>query len=152
MKFPHAVAASALLKDHFKVGLGALGTNSSRITTRDTRKITGSVNIEAAQREVSGQHAAWDYGIGFAPSKDDIVIWVEIHSADTRHVQVVLDKLDSLLSLLEAHAPTLGALPRRFVWLATGAVYISPNSPEKRRLESRGMLLRSKRLNLESVL
>jgi hypothetical protein len=41
---------------------------------------------------------------------------------------------------------------QRFVWLPAGAVYITPDSKERRRLNSSGLLLKSKRLDLGSVL
>jgi hypothetical protein len=110
------------------------------------------VNVEDAQRSISDQGSTWDYGIGITAPGDDVVIWVEVHSADSRHVQSVLDKLTSLLSFLRTHATALNALPKRFVWLATGAVYITPDSNERRRLNSCGLLLKSKRLDLGSVL
>jgi hypothetical protein len=149
--FPGAIHACAQLRNHFDLGLGALGADRVRVAIRNTRLISGSVNIENAQKETAGHANAWDYGIGISATDDDKVVWLEVHSANSLHVQTVLDKLDSLLTLLKNYAPDLNLLPRRFVWLATGAVYIPPNSRERRRLELHKLLLRSKRVDLDSV-
>jgi hypothetical protein len=150
--FANAVGACLPLRDHYRAGLGALGGDRRRVTIEDTRRISGSVNVEQAQLQTSNEDHTWDYGVGIAAGTDDFAIWIEVHSADSLHVELVLYKLQSLIVLLRDHAPELNALPTRFVWLATGAVYISPNSNERRRLNSKGLLLRSKQLDLGSVL
>lgn len=152
MTFPDAVDASARLRTHFRAGLGALGGDRRRVTMKNPRLISGSVNVEAAQRMIAHQDATWDYGIGITAAEDDVVVWLEVHSANSRHVDAVLAKLESLTTLLRDDAPALNAMPKRFIWLATDKVYISPGSTERRRINNRGLLLRSKVLDLGSVL
>ncbi len=152
MTFRQAVAACPQLRDHYRQGLGGLGGDRNRVTINNGRLIKGSVNVEMAQRQAGGEGHTWDYGVGVATAGDDLAIWIEVHSANSTHVQLVLDKLQSLITLLLNHAPELNALPKRFVWLATGAVYIAPDSRERRRLNSRGVILRSKQLDLQSLL
>jgi len=113
--------------------------------------ILGSLCVEAAQQEISSQEHTWDYGIGLRPG-DEVVIWLEVHSANNSHVQAILDKLDSLIKFLGEHAAEMSKFPRRYVWLATKGVGIAPASRERRRLNARGIILKSKRLDLESVL
>lgn len=153
MTFPRAVAACPRLSGHFSRGLGALRRlDRGRVTMTNTRLINASVNVEDAQREAGGQDPTWDYGIGISAPGDDVAIWVEVHSADSHHVQSVLNKLDALLKFLKKEAPDLNSLPGRYVWLATGRVHIAPDSRERRRLNSRGLVLRSKQFDLQSVL
>ena len=152
MRFREAVEACQALRAHYRTGLTALEGYSARVTIRDTRLIAGSVNIERAQREANGQSHTWDYGIGITARSDDLLVWLEIHSANSLHVQDVIDKLDSLLAFVQEHAPELSRMRSQFVWLATGSVYIPPGSRERRRLNARGVLLRSKQLHLQSLL
>lgn len=151
MTFPEAVEACPPMRLHLRNGLGALESNRARVTIKDTRKISGSVNIETAQRRASAQNHTWDYGIGVRDLPDDLVVWLEVHSANSLHVQSVIDKLDSLLEFLQRHAPHFNEMPQFFVWLATRGVYIAPNSKERRLLNARGLLLRSQRLDLDSL-
>jgi hypothetical protein len=113
--------------------------------------ILGSLNVEAAQQAISRQEHTWDYGIGVSRAEHQIVIWLEVHSADPSHVAIMLDKLQSLLTFLHNHGKALQTLPARYIWLATKGVGISPASRERRRLNARGIILRSKRLDLHSV-
>jgi hypothetical protein len=80
----------------------------------------------------------------------DVAVWIEVHPANSSHLQPVLEKLDSLLAILQ-QAPALNSMPRRFVWLATGRVWIREGSQEHRRLTGRGLLLKSRSLDLDSV-
>ena len=150
MTFAQALESCPRLKPHAREGLRALGNNRSRVTTTHTRLIRGSIDVEAAQRAISGQYT-WDYGIGFAAESGELAIWVEVHPANSLHVGIILDKLQSLLEFLTEHAPGMRRLPPRYVWLATKGVGIAPDSRERRRLNARGVILRSKQLDLESV-
>ncbi len=152
MSFLRAVEASPTLRGKCAEGLGALGANRSRVNATNPRSILGSVNVEAAQREIDPQGHTWDYGIGLAADQNEIVIWVEVHSADASHIQIIIDKLESLRRFLAEYAAQLRRFPTRYVWLATRGVGISAASRERRRLNDRGIVLRSKRLHLESVL
>jgi hypothetical protein len=150
MTFPEAVKVCKLLRDHLKVGLAALEGDRGRVTINDTSLISGSVNVEKAAQ--AAQEPAWDYGIGITAAKNDVVIWVEVHPANSRHVRPVLNKLDWLIAFLRNHASHLNAMPKRFIWLATKGVYLPPNSRERKMLSNRGLRLESKRLDLGSVL
>ena len=151
MTFAEALDSCPRLKEHYRAGLGALSSDRSRVTIRDTRRILGSVDVEAAQQEISGQAHTWDYGIGLRHG-GEVVIWLEVHSANNSHVQAILDKLDSLINFLREHAAEMSRFPRIYVWLATRGVGIAPASRERRRLNARGIILKSQRLDLESVL
>jgi len=80
------------------------------------------------------------------------MVWIEVHSANSEHVQIILDKFSSLMALLREHAPDLNRLPRVFVWLATGTVYLPPNSSVRRRISGSGIQLKSGRLALDALI
>jgi hypothetical protein len=151
MTFAQAVESYPRLQPHYHTGLGALGGNRTRVRMRDARRIIGSLDIEAAQHEVSAGSPAWDYGIGVRSNRSDVVIWLEVHPADSSHVEKMIEKFQSLAAFLKEYTPDFLRLSRRYVWLATRRVGIAPASRERRRLNALGIQLRSKRLDLDSV-
>src|SRR5690242_13017461 len=119
MSFQHALDASPALASVYRAGLGALGGNRSRVHANNPRALLGSMNVEDAQREIDPQGPTWDYGIGVARDGEEVVVWVEVHSADALHIQMMISKLDALLQFLTAYAPEFRRLEARYVWLAT---------------------------------
>jgi hypothetical protein len=92
------------------------------------------------------QAPTWDFAIGYQTDPNDHVYFIEIHSADSNHAQPILNKFNSLVSFLAAHAPTLRQLPKQFIWLATGPVTLKPQS--LRRCREAGILVRSSPLTI----
>lgn len=95
----------------------------------------------------------WDYGLGFRQlNGQEVAIWIEVHTASTTEVSVVLRKHAWLRGWLRDEAPALDELTQqggRFVWLATEAgVHIQANSPQARRLRQAGLDLPRRRLGL----
>jgi hypothetical protein len=157
MTFEEAVGtAPAPVCDAYQPGKQALkGDHSNQVTCQDTRRFTGSVDLEAAlmQDSAKAQSHLWDYGLGFRqPSGQEVAIWIEVHTASTTEVSVVLRKHAWLRGWLRDEAPALNALTQRggrFVWLATEAgVHIQANSPQARRLRQAGLDLPRHRLEL----
>lgn len=149
MSFRKAVELCGRLE--YCAGLEALGSERSRVESRNTRDITGSVNIEAAQHSISRNARTWDYGIGFRSVNHEVAVWVEVHSANSRHVGIILEKFASLEQFLCDHATALGAMPRRVIWLATDAVALPPNSAERRKLNQSGIQLHSRKVHLDRL-
>ena len=152
MSFSRAVERLPKIRAVYSTGLGALGSNRTRVHASNPRLILGSLNIEAAQRRIDPRSNTWDYGVGVASDRRELIVWIEVHPANALHVQIIIDKLDSLRSFLCRHAEQLQAFEPRYVWLATRGVAIRPGSQERRRLDGRGIMLRAQRLQLESVL
>ena len=90
--------------------------------------------------------------MGLAADRNEIIVWIEVHPAGALHIRIIFDKLDSLRRFLAEHARQLQGFEARYVWLATRSVAIRPGSRERRRLDGRGIILRSQLLQLESVL
>jgi hypothetical protein len=76
-----------------------------------------------------------------------VVWWVEVHPANGNHVAEVLRKLEWLKVYLNGSGG-LGGLERRYRWIATGAVAISPQSRQARLLSQAGLGMPKKRLKL----
>jgi len=142
MKFQSAVKATPALASALKEGLQALQQiDRGRIECKNPRILAGSVNVDAALKETLSNAPRWDYGIGVhIDKKNDRVIWIEVHPASSRHINDILSKLQWLKSWLKTEAPQLYALPREFVWIASGAAAIQPGSPQRKKLAEYGLI------------
>ena len=119
-----------------------------RVTCGDSRRLTGSIDLDKAlEREPGYANAArWDYGVGYRPRNGpEQAVWVEVHSATTREVSAVLRKLQGLRDWLNGNAAQLmrmtnaSAEDRRYVWIASASVRIPGNSPQARLLNMSGI-------------
>ncbi|MCH8486373.1 MAG: hypothetical protein LAT75_05870 [Candidatus Cyclonatronum sp.] len=138
MSFEQAVYNTETLGSCMERGLQALGPNSVKIKAEIPRQIDGSVDLDSC---VSGNYpndSRWDYIIGY----NGEAYFIEVHPAQSAHVNEVIKKLDWLKSWLNAHAPELNrikAADRPFRWVATSNVHIIKGSPQALRLAQSGL-------------
>ena len=150
-KFIGAVDQCAHLAGLARPGKSALTRDhASQLDCADSSRWSGSLDIDAALRLV-GEHARanrWDYGVGYVdPAGIERAVWIEVHSAETSEVAVVIRKLRWLKDYLATHALTLRQLTlagddaqvARYVWIASGRYNIPPNSPQLRSLATAGL-------------
>lgn len=140
--FKSAVMATPAVSSHYKRGLqGLRPVDRERISTQNPQRLSGSVNLDAAIDQPN--NPVWDYGVGYRPSgahsHHDDVYWVEVHPANSRHVNDVIAKLNWLKEWLKRDAPRLRLLGATFVWVASGAVALPPKSPKRRVIASYGI-------------
>jgi hypothetical protein len=144
MRFQAAVANSNDVRDCYRVGLQAIMEGDrNRLSCRHTRKISGSLHLDAAVAELYPNAARWDYGIGIkkTESKDE-AIWVEVHPADANQVQKLIDKLTWLKNWLDNRAMDLMSITERdlpYIWVSSGRVSFQQTSPQARRLALAGI-------------
>jgi hypothetical protein len=139
VSFQHAIHA-ALGTAAFCPGLQALRpADRPRVRAAQPRDLRGSADIDAALQASLPNAPRWDYAIATRQNAADKVYWAEVHPAQTSEVGAVLAKLQWLRSWLRSSAPALAALPGEFVWIATAAVNILPNSPQARALAQSGL-------------
>jgi hypothetical protein len=150
MQFKQAVANVQSLEQAYLPGLQAISrADRGRISCRDSHMVTGSVNLDRALAATLPDDPRWDYGIGvMVRTTSETAIWVEIHPASSHHIDEVLHKLDWLKNWLWTHAPQLNAMPREFVWIASGQVALQANSPQRRKLAAKGLRFAGSRLHL----
>jgi hypothetical protein len=93
MTFRAAVASTpGLGAAALRPGLQALGAHSHRVRCGDTRRLRGSVDVDATLA-VSDPHShRWDFAVGHEEAGADRVYWIEVHEASPHGVAVVLDK------------------------------------------------------------
>jgi hypothetical protein len=153
MVFKEAVSKTKELSDAYFPGLQALEeTDRNRIRCKNTRRLLGSFNLEKSLRRRYIGKPIWDYGIGWhAPRKSECAIWIEVHSADSGHVEDVLKKVKWLKNWLHVKAPSLNDITYEngFVWIASGAVSLSNTSRQARQLANEGVSFPRKALVLK---
>jgi hypothetical protein len=159
--FEEAVrSASAPVSGAYRKGKQAIaGEHREQIRCSDTRRLTGSVDLDAALGEVAEFRDAnrWDYGLGFREKAGhEVAVWVEVHPANPGEVRVVLRKLQWLKDWLSDGAAGLALLSQResanghFHWLATDTgTSIPPTSREARLLAQQGLRIPRRTLTLE---
>lgn len=86
--FKQAVENTQDIKNGFHNGLQALGANAKQVSATDTKKLEGSVDIDACTKELYPQDARWDYAIGY----EGKVYFLEIHPANTSNVKEMIKK------------------------------------------------------------
>jgi hypothetical protein len=111
------------------------------VTAEDSRRLTGSVDLDTTLQEKYPQDNRWDYGIGHRPTnrKDEMIYWIEVHSASAGQIKVVLAKLQWLKAWLGSSAQRLKVLHREFIWVSTGKTSFTSTSPQLKQFAQLGL-------------
>jgi len=151
--FKQAVNATPNLTGKWKAGLQALrAEDKSHINAANTRAITGSVDVDTALMQIPKHSQAnrWDFAIGYqhADRKTECIYWVELHTASTSQVDVVLAKLRWLVRWLKGDGKALDKdnFERDFVWVSSGDTHYSLNSSQRRTIADLGLRQTGSRL------
>ena len=82
------------VRGNFQTGLKAVrGTERQKIIVPDTRKISGSLDIDTLTQTKYPADNRWDYAIEY----DQETFFIEVHPGSTSDVATVLAKLDEFL-------------------------------------------------------
>ncbi len=140
--FKDVVSNTSDISQGYKAGLTALGKYSSKIVVQKNVTVEGSVDIDTTTVALYPRDNRWDYVIGF----NGKVIFVEIHSASTSEVDVVLKKLDWLKNWLNSKASELARLraAEPYYWVQSKNFQILKHTPQYRRAVQKGILPVSK--------
>jgi len=140
MSFKQAVEATPDVATGYKTGLTALGTHKSKISVTDTRLLHGSIDIDDCTRAKYPEENRWDYAFAY---KDE-VIFIEVHTANTREVKTVLKKLQWLKVWLNQQAPEINKLKTKkrppFYWIQSNGFAIPKTSPQFRLVKASGLV------------
>ena len=119
MNFTDAVRSTPEIAQCLRNGLQAFRGNSGKVAVRETRDLTGSVDIDACLARCYPNAPRWDYVFGYR----DRIYYVEVHPADnTRKVGEVTAKLQWLKQWRELSAKNLEGLESQstYHWISTG--------------------------------
>lgn len=151
MRFVDAVRATRELSERYRLGVQALTeADRNHLEYEDSRRLTGSVNLEEALRPSLPHDPIWDYGIGWRTSEaSECAVWVEVHPASSSHVGCVIGKVDWLKKWLRTSAPELKSITRReYVWIASGRVALQRGSRQAHQLAMAGVSFPRERFRL----
>ena len=119
MSFADVIQSIPEIAQGLKKGLQALGGNSNKIEVRETRSLTGSVDIDTCLTNRYPNAPRWDYVFGYK----DQIYYVEIHSAgSTGEVKTVVAKLMWLKQWRKLTAKNLEDLANQstYHWVSSG--------------------------------
>lgn len=140
--FKEAVENTPDIKDYYRPGLQAVkGSERKMISPEDTKKLSGSVDIDSALKAHNQNEARWDYTIGY----EDKAYFVEVHPANTSEVDTVIKKVEWLKDWLNKKASKLKSIGQPpYYWIPSGKYAISKGSPQEKKLSQNGIRIQSK--------
>ncbi len=143
MRFKEAVESTPGLEQAYQPGLQAIKRGDHcHISCHDSRMVTGSVDLDSALATTRPNDPRWDYGVGVASrTRSETIVWIEIHPADSHHVDEVLRKYNWLKDWLRS-APRLKTMSGKCLecfWIASGPVALQRHSPQLRKLKGQGL-------------
>jgi len=132
-----ALRLDSPLRPRVKDGLGAV-TNAHRIYFHETVRASfaDSLDIDDALREGREQENRWDYLLGHGPTKQ--VFGVEPHSAANSEISTVINKRLAARRQLQDHLCD-GKVVVKWLWVASGKVYLMPMEKAILRLAQNGI-------------
>ena len=90
---------------------------------QDTRRLTGSADVDTALQPIEPNANRWDFAIGYqhANRKDEFIYWVETNTGSDDQIKVVLKKLEWLKGWLRGGGKLLDKFEREIVWIPSSA-------------------------------
>ncbi len=125
--FKAVIEETTEVSNCFEEGLKGLGKYSNKVELADPKKCEGSVDIDACVAKYYPNESRWDYVFGYKGE----AFFIEVHSADTSEVGVVLKKLQWLKNWLNSQAPELNKIKAKgqtFYWIQSKGNHILKNS------------------------
>lgn len=152
MTFRQAVESTPSTANAYRNGLRALITvDRTRISIKDTRRLTGSVNLDITFAVARPNDARWDYGIGwkYNDNSPERIAWVEVHPMrSTANLAEVENKLAWLQNWLAGDGRRLEKYDREFVCISSGESSFTAASPQLKKLAQRGLRTVGRHLKL----
>lgn len=142
MTVQEAVKKTKGLESVWQEGLQALRPEDKpHVQAENTRALRGSVDIDAAYQKVEPNANRWDFAIAYQHTnrKEEVIYWVELHTASDSQVKVVIKKVQWLLAWLKKSGKKLSAFERDILWLSSGATKISPTAPQRKQMAQAGL-------------
>ena len=138
MTFKEAVEATPDVANGYQSGLNAIENKyRNRIQVSNTRLLNGSVDIDSCTTCLYPNDNRWDYAFSY----NQKVYFMEVHSANTHEVSVVLSKLKWLKDWLVQHAPDINKLkaPQPYFWIQSKGFAVLPTSPQYKNMVQKGL-------------
>lgn len=141
------------LQGWWQAGLEALrAEDKPHIEAEDTRKLTGSLNIDKALERLHPHATRWDFAIGYKHANRDaeVVYWTELHSAHDSQVKKVIAKAEWLRVWLKGDGRPLNAFERDIVWVSSGPTRMQLTGPQRKQMAVAGLIHVGGRLRIRN--
>ncbi|MBC7411666.1 MAG: hypothetical protein H7331_04345 [Bacteroidia bacterium] len=135
--FEEAVKATKDIKTGYNTGLQAFGKDSDKIKLKNTTLIQGSVNLDKCLESKYPNDNRWDYCFAYTSK----VYFIEVHTANTREVRTMLNKLKALKDWLNTSAPHINKLKAKqpYFWVQSNKFNIPKGSSQYRQIITQGL-------------
>lgn len=134
LTYEEAVKVTPDVSTGYRKGVEAFGEYKSKIKVPDSKKINGSLDIDAMTVELYPETNRWDYAICY----DSEVFYIEIHPACTSEVSKMLKKLNWLKSWLVTKAPAIDKLTTKtkqpYYWIQSSNCKIPTHMPQYKQI------------------
>lgn len=134
LTFEEAVKATPDVSTGYREGIEAFGEYRAKIKVPDSKKINGSLDIDAMTVKLYPDSNRWDYAICY----DGEVFYIEIHSAITSEVSKMIKKLRWLKSWLVEKAPEINKLTAKtrqpYYWVQSSGCNIPKHMPQYKQI------------------
>jgi len=137
--FQQAVKQTSDVAAGFQTRLKALGKYHTKIQVTDGSLLNGSIDIDDCTKKKYPDENRWDYALAY----NETIYFVEIHSANTSEVSVVLKKHEWLKNWLNQHAPLINQLKKAkpaYYWIGSNNFNILRSSPQYRRIAQANLM------------
>ena len=141
--FKLAIENTSEINNGYHVGLQAF--KKEHKPKIEINECQGSVDIDGCliAKGLYANDNRWDYAIGH----NNKVYFVEVHTANTREVKTVLNKLQWLKDWLTTKAPEINKLkasPNAYFWIQSNNYKILKGSRQAREISAKGLKAISK--------
>lgn len=153
MGFKEGVEATPNLAGKWCAGLEALrAEDKPHIEAEDTRKLTGSVDVDKALQCLQPHANRWDFAIGYQHTNRDaeVVYWTELHSAHDSQVKKVIAKTLWLRDWLKGDGRQLAAFECDIVWVSSGPTRMQLTGPQRKQMAKAGLIHVGGRLRIRN--
>jgi hypothetical protein len=136
--FRKAVEGTPDVATGYKAGLIALGAYSAKVSVSNTKLLQGSIDIDMLTTARYPNDNRWDYAFAY----NGEVFFIEVHSANSSQVSIVLKKLQWLKDWLHHKAPEINKIKAKdapFYWIQSKGFAIPKNSPQYRAAQIAGL-------------
>lgn len=123
-------------------GLTALASTDC-MDARIRARFLDSLDLDRALREENPEENRWDYLLGLGEPL--LLVGLEVHSAHTDQMSVVIDRRKAALRQLRPHLRRAKVVSR-WLWVCSGSVDFDPYEKARRRLDENGTLFVGRRV------
>lgn len=142
MGFKEAIERTRHLETAYQTGLQALrAQDRAHLEIENTRKVAGSADIDNALRAHDPHGNRWDFAVAYQHTNqtEEIVYWLELHTANDSQVKVVIRKARWLLNWLRNDGHRLKKFEREIIWISSGPTSFTLSAPQKKEMAEVGL-------------